>query len=829
MRISWLNPFRKFNAASPLDAARASATRNPRVLCALIVVSVMILLLGGGCDHIFPFQAAQIKAYQCPAKVEVATPLALQCDNYITVTGGHHSLTPQFDVFSNNNPAPGKYPKLYLDADYVPTADGIPGAVKGTCLVRLSAKDNTSPVPDYLRLSFNVPPETIYIAFDRRAKTPPPWLDLLFKPVVGVFLKSTEKPKTASGSPNVQYQLYEPKNPSNFAKGASFGGNNLGTVWTGGDVGAQYLVFIKKTQSSATNPDIYQITIEVCTTEAGSSDSAYQKARDHETEILKDWVTKQNLVDTSAPMKLAFQSQDCQPVYDPIPVFDNIYKTCGKADALTSSLQSKTYNLVINAWPRMSTAFIDSAQSTATIQALDTSQTVPVGGPISFRINENNDLTIDEITLFVAPFSVKDVKIEKISIGQRGSVLALCADKLVPKPYGLCNNYSIPATDNAFAGLGATVNGDPVFTPLVNKGPIPIAVDFNNRIFKLSGANINGKVPKQDGSNIDVLLSLDITGKFENFAPVASTKEMKKKFECKDNNRAFVTFDGRASYDLDQSKATLLYKWVEDARTPAQRVLGNKDNFTLPMTFGGHKITLSVEDNRNAISSVTFDIEVFDSKIDHYMPPADVYAVLTAPGTPIALGNATASDDCSGHVQISNNAPAKMLFPEGFTPVDWTFDDYRGNLVIHRQNVFNVPLKWYPPPIAIGHASFQSMPGQGTGQSLTYFYETKAQGKAMEADEYILLETPKGDVYSFDGQNRLQRPNEIVRHGPTTKFGVADTKAVLLVDRWDQRFPEIGMYVFKHILVRPNGDPKNNTTVIAYHQFDFHQGPPPAE
>jgi len=49
-------------------------------------------------------------------------------------------------------------------------------------------------------------------------------------------------------------------------------------------------------------------------------------------------------------------------------------------------------------------------------------------------------------------------------------------------------------------------------------------VDFNNRIFKLSGANINGQVPKQDGSNIDVQLSLDITGKFEDFAPVAARR-----------------------------------------------------------------------------------------------------------------------------------------------------------------------------------------------------------------------------------------------------------------------------------------------------------------
>jgi len=71
-------------------------------------------------------------------------------------------------------------------------------------------------------------------------------------------------------------------------------------------------------------------------------------------------------------------------------------KTCGKADARRAALQSKTYNLVITLAAGCRPLSSDSAQSTATSQALDTSQTVPVGGPISFRINENNDLTIDE-------------------------------------------------------------------------------------------------------------------------------------------------------------------------------------------------------------------------------------------------------------------------------------------------------------------------------------------------------------------------------------------------------------------------------------------------
>lgn len=815
-------PFRGLDAA-PTPRGGRGARR------AISVASVIVPLLAAGCDRIFPYQSAAIRNYQCAAKVEVAKLSARSCDQYITVTGGRYSLTPQLAVFANSDPAPGQYPRLYLDEDYVPTADGIPEIVKGTCLVRLPAKDSTSEAPDYLALSFQAPPDNVFIAFDRRAKTLPPWLQASFLPVAGAILKSTERPKSGPGSPNVQYQIFEPKTPSAFASGASLGGNSLGTGWAA-EAGAQYLVFVRKTQPSAANPGSYPITIEVCATEAGaSSDNGYQNARNQEPAIVGKWAQDQKLPAGGADPTLSFQPQDCRAVYDNSAASDNVYKICGTADVVSDNVQSKTSGLVINAWPRTSTAFIDPARSSATIQALGASRTVPVGGPISFRIDEKSNLTIDEITLFAAPFSVKDATIGKISVGQRGSVLAVCADTPTPKPYGLCGSYSVPATDNAFAALGATVNGDPVFTPLINRQPIPVTVDFNNRIFKLGGGGIAGRIPTRDGSGIDVQLSLDVTGAFVNFAPVASTLEMKKKFECKDGNRGLVVLDARASYDLDQGKATLLYKWVEDAGTPAERVLGDKDHFSAPMNFGGHRITLSVEDDRSVVTSVTFDVEVVDPGIDRFEPPADVYAVVKGPGAPVSIGQATASDDCSGHVKIRNNAPGMMLFPAGFTPVDWIFDDYRGNVAIRRQNVFVLPPAWFPPPVATGHAAFQAASATDPSRSLVYTYGIKGQGKAMETDEYILLETPGGGVYSLDERNRFRRRGEIAPHGPTFTFGASDTSAVLVVDRWDQRFPENGTYVFRHILVRPKGDPRNGAQVIAHHQLEVRNGPPPSE
>jgi hypothetical protein len=786
----------------------------------LFVAFVVALVLAAGCHLLLPFESRPSDSYQCDAKITIAKVAPLKCEDYIKVTSTH-SQKIEFAVFSNSDP--GQYPKLYLDPrGYVPTADGIPDAVKGTCLVRLPYEDRTSKAQPYLELSFAVPIETIYIAFDRRAKTLPPWLSV-FTPVSGAILKSTEKPSPEPGSPNVQYQLYEPTNPTAFTNRASFAGNDLGTVWTGNAIGAQYLVFVRRTQPTTVNPETRPVTVEACGLQPNATSQAmYNAARQREGDILDEWVADNKEYEQahkSGLVELAFQVSDCKPVQSlSTPHYP---KACGKTDDVNSTQQ----NLVVNAWPRLSTASIDAAVSTVTVEVRGTTQSVAAGGPISFRIDENSNLIIDEATLFSGPLVVERIHIEKVSLGQRGPAIASCVDKPVPKPYGLCNNYVIAATRTAFAGLAATVDGRHVFTQLTNNQAIAVTVDHNNYVFKLSGGGIDGRIDTNDGPVL-VRLSLDVTGRFENFAPVASAKESPTRFECKDANKGIVTLDASASYDRDQNPATLLYKWIEDAGTPAERVLGTQKRLTdLPMNFGGHRITLSVEDNRGAIASVVFDAEVYDSKIDGYTPPGDVYALFKGRATPVVLGTATASDACSGQVLIRNNAPNKKAFSEGFTPVEWTFDDYRGNLALHRQNVFVLPPRMYPPPIAAGQAWLNAVPGQG--QTLTYLYGTKAQGAVMSVDEYILLETPSGDVYTFDEQNQLGKPNEITRHRPTTAFGAADTAAFLTVSQWDKRFPQKGTYAFRHILVRPGGDPRDNATVIAHHRFDLTQGMEP--
>lgn len=802
---------------------RDSMAPEPRRLCAVFAASVAAIVLASGCEKLLPFQSVPANAYQCAAKVEVKKLVPLNCADYIKPTS-QQAQKIELAVFSNSDPT--QYPKLYVDQDWVPTADGFADPLKGACLVRVPSADHDSTAHPYLELSFAIPlvaSDRVFVAFDLRAKTLPPWLSASFKPVDGAILVSTEKHNPGPGFLNVRYQVYELENPLAFANKVTFDGNNLGTVWLGGVIGEQYLVFVKKTQTSQTTSDTFPITIEACKAQQGAtSEDIYSTVTTAQSEqtILDDWIADHKEYEQAyrdGQVKLSVLPSDCGPVAS---ITKPSYpKECGKADVVNSS----QHNLVVNAWPRQSTAAIDASLSRITIQARGVAQTVPASGPISFRIDENSNLIIDELTLFTeitAPLVIQGTQIENVGLGQRGAFMAQCADAMVPKAYGLCGKYSIAPSHTAVAGLGANVDGKHVFVALVNKRPIAIDVDHNLHVFHLSGGGIGGRLATNDGP-VDVDLSLDVTGNFLNFAPVASMKESPTKFECKDSNKGFVTLDASASYDVDQSPASLLYRWVEDAGMLTERLLGNQKRITnLPMNFGGHRITLSVEDNQGAIATITADVEVTDSKIDSYDIPVDIYAVTQGRSTLVPLPVLKASDACSGHVLITNNAPANMRFAEGLTPVEWLFDDFRGNVIVQRQSVFVVPEAMYPPPIATGYAVLNAA---AQGQSLMYSYGTKAMGKAISADEYILLETPGGKVFSFGERNQLGPPGEILRHGSARAFGGADTGAFLVVNQWDAKFPDKGTYGFRYFLVRAGGDPKNSRFIVAYHRFDLTQ------
>jgi hypothetical protein len=79
---------------------------------------------------------------------------------------------------------------------------------------------------------------------------------------------------------------------------------------------------------------------------------------------------------------------------------------------------------------------------------------------------------------------------------------------------------------------------------------------------------------------------------------------------------------------------------------------------------------------------------VEDTTAPEITAPADVKAEQTSKaGTPVAIGQATATDICDADVEITNNAPAPAVFPLGDTTVTWTATDDSGNATTATQTV----------------------------------------------------------------------------------------------------------------------------------------------
>ncbi len=80
------------------------------------------------------------------------------------------------------------------------------------------------------------------------------------------------------------------------------------------------------------------------------------------------------------------------------------------------------------------------------------------------------------------------------------------------------------------------------------------------------------------------------------------------------------------------------------------------------------------------------NVSVIDTLPPVLTIPDDITAECSSPaGTPVDIGEATASDLCDPDPLVQNNAPA--LFPLGSTNVNWTATDDDGNLSGDSQQV----------------------------------------------------------------------------------------------------------------------------------------------
>jgi hypothetical protein len=106
---------------------------------------------------------------------------------------------------------------------------------------------------------------------------------------------------------------------------------------------------------------------------------------------------------------------------------------------------------------------------------------------------------------------------------------------------------------------------------------------------------------------------------------------------------------------------------------------------TGPYPLGTTAVTVTAQDASGNTASRTINVIVQDTTPPALTVPGSVVAVSTGPLTPVALGDATATD-LFGPVAIGNDAPAGG-FPAGTTTVTWTATDANGNSASATQSV----------------------------------------------------------------------------------------------------------------------------------------------
>jgi hypothetical protein len=97
--------------------------------------------------------------------------------------------------------------------------------------------------------------------------------------------------------------------------------------------------------------------------------------------------------------------------------------------------------------------------------------------------------------------------------------------------------------------------------------------------------------------------------------------------------------------------------------------------------IGVTTVTVTAADASGNSVTRSFTVTVEDNQAPTITAPANLNVTL---GSPITLGNATASDNC-GTPTITNNAPTS--YPLGVTVVTWTATDAAGNTASAQQTV----------------------------------------------------------------------------------------------------------------------------------------------
>ena len=201
-----------------------------------------------------------------------------------------------------------------------------------------------------------------------------------------------------------------------------------------------------------------------------------------------------------------------------------------------------------------------------------------------------------------------------------------------------------------------------------------------------SSFTLQGTPVTQNGVTVQVTVTM--TGQPFGSPPVASmtSSSPTNKFECTCAECTPVSFVSTAT-DPDNDLQSLA--WLLDGNLQAADGSSAPPELDLqmalkppPVSNNTHTIELVATDTRGATSGATTTFVVQDTTPPVLtVPPAITFRSCDFP----YIGQATATDICSGQVAITNDSPG--IFPVGTTTVTWTAEDAFGNIATATQKV----------------------------------------------------------------------------------------------------------------------------------------------
>ena len=668
---------------------------DPRAWLLCLTTAAMPVL--AGCHLIFPYEDAVCERYVCTADVHrCATTNKSTKVAVLTTYSGPVGCFKWHPPATPANPADGYWggQKAYCDRPWVIKNVGAP-TLRGAGWISLPAAMSTSPgIHGGVKFRLDTDVENVYIAYDRRAKSLPAWLVDPTKWTrytdLGAYIVIT-KPDKLNNTTETKLELYRatkvPKKGETFEVPGNLHGAPIWPTGFSTSEAAMYHIIVeaKKTYDCSKPTKANKVNtakLVHCGDQAvtGCAGVCCTKA-EVETQAAK------TAIDDHLPNTYTTANVSCAKLQG-CPDAQVVFRKTG--------LTVAPYG-----FPRSSEIEFDPAKATskATVTIVGQTFTPNVKGILDFEylLDEHDrmlTMKINGMSLYIDPLSTDAGTFSNIVVALMAPANAQCQDSPAPVA-SPCTDYQV-ATNEFIAALAADHPDGTLIAAAQNSGDIKVNIDHTTRTFTIKGGPLAATVNVNDEDR-PIEISIDLTGKFLNFAPNARGYESQTVSECEENkNSEEIKLDASASFEIygdAMPTAADSYYWFENYAQVGEKLWGTGKQVTIgtyQLDFGIHEFTLVVTDAGGISDADTFDVEVRDTVPPTLTVPQDRIRFVFAPETPPALvdvGEGSASDACSDDVMVTNDAPADSKFPEGTTTVLWEADDGRGNITTKTQAV----------------------------------------------------------------------------------------------------------------------------------------------